>query len=364
MRWPWQPKPEKRQAAPYTDAVAAAILADAGGADADGDPAALGALETASGLWGRGLAMGAVTPSTAAAMAVTPGVLQLTGRELCRRGEAVFAIGVDRAGTVRLLPAGSWDVRGGPDPETWWYRLDLFGASDHATRVLPAANVVHVRYAVDPARPWLGISPLGAARDTGKLAANLERRLGQEAGSPVGGLLAVPVDPGGEDDAEDAGGLGALNADLRGAKGKTVLVETTAAGWGEGKGAAPLSDWKPSRFGANPPAPLATLRSDAALSVLAACGIPPSLVALPADGTGQREAWRRFLHGTIAPLAELVRMELADKLDIPGLAIGFDRLFASDLSGRARAFQSMVNGGMDPAKAAGLAGLMEQDDAA
>lgn len=43
------------------------------------------------------------------------------------------------------------------------------------------------------------------------------------------------------------------------------------------------------------------------------------------------------------------------------VSFSFDRLFASDLQGRARAFQSMVGGGMDPGKAAGLAGLMEAE---
>jgi hypothetical protein len=38
-------------------------------------------------------------------------------------------------------------------------------------------------------------------------------------------------------------------------------------------------------------------------------------------------------------------------------------MFASDLSGRARAFQSMVGGGMDVSKAAALAGLMDADAA-
>ena len=53
--------------------------------------------------------------------------------------------------------------------------------------------------------------------------------------------------------------------------------------------------------------------------------------------------------------------ELAQKLDTPGLAFNFDRLFASDLSGRARAFQSMVGGGMAVDQAAGLAGLLVDD---
>ena len=60
----------------------------------------------------------------------------------------------------------------------------------------------------------------------------------------------------------------------------------------------------------------------------------------------------------ILPWAEVVAAELSEKLE-RDIALSFDRLMASDLSGRARAFQSMVHGGMDLAQAAALAGLME-----
>ena len=43
------------------------------------------------------------------------------------------------------------------------------------------------------------------------------------------------------------------------------------------------------------------------------------------------------------------------------MRLTFDGLFAADLSGRARAFQSMVGGGMDVSRAAALAGLMADD---
>lgn len=43
------------------------------------------------------------------------------------------------------------------------------------------------------------------------------------------------------------------------------------------------------------------------------------------------------------------------------VTFSFDKLFASDLSGRARAFQSLTGGGMEAAKAAALSGLMEAD---
>ena len=76
----------------------------------------------------------------------------------------------------------------------WWYRLDLFGPSGNVTRFVAGRAVVHARYAVDPARPWLGISPLQWARATGTLAANLKTRLGEETGGAVAHVLPVPQD--------------------------------------------------------------------------------------------------------------------------------------------------------------------------
>ena len=49
----------------------------------------------------------------------------------------------------------------------------------------------------------------------------------------------------------------------------------------------------------------------------------------------------------MAPLAALIAEEAGAKLEAPGASLSFDRLFAADLSGRARAFQSLVGGGME-----------------
>ena len=87
--------------------------------------------------------------------------------------------------------------------------------------------------------------------------------------------------------------------------------------------------------------------------------LPPSML-VDGEGTRQRESYRRFLHATIVPLARVLQDELSAKLD-GEVALSFGRLFTGDLSGRARAFQSLVNGGMDLAKAAALAGLMEPE---
>ena len=229
---------------------------------------------------------------------------------------------------MNLFPAGSWDIRGGYDPRSWWYRVDLFGASQHLTKFVPGEGVLHPRYAVDPGNPWLGLSPLQYARTAGALASNLELRLGEEAGGSVGHVLPIPQD-GGDDSENDP--LASLKADLRAGKGRTLLTETTAAGWGEGKPSAPQSDWKPRRFGADPPDALVNLQSEAAMTVLSACGVPPMLAAAKAGDTGQREAWRRFLHGTVQPVAGLVAVELSGKLE-QEIKLSFDGLFASDLS--------------------------------
>ena len=126
--------------------------------------------------------------------------------------------------------------------------------------------------------------------------------------------------------------------------------------------AGPSEDWKARRFGASPPATLPELRSDAALAALAAlaaCQVPASLVS-DADGTAQREAWRRWAMGPLAGLAAIVEAELAAKLD-QRVRLDFSGLWAADVAGRASSFKAMVAGGMDPAKAAGLAGLMGAD---
>ena len=81
-------------------------------------------------------------------------------------------------------------------------------------------------------------------------------------------------------------------------RGKTSACrDHKLAGWGEGKMAAPNTDWK-SRSASAPVhrQALPSLRSDVAAAVLTACGVPVSL-ATDADGTSQREAWRRFRNG-------------------------------------------------------------------
>ena len=350
MRWPWGGKTEKRQAAggAYSDAIISLIQSRAGG-NSVGEPGALASLEIAAGMWARGLASAELDPPIAV---ISPSVLAGIGRSLVRTGQSVWAIDV-RGGEITLTPAGSWDVAGHSDPASWMYKLARAGPSGSETRIYPSESVLHFRYAPEPERPWSSPSPLGYARATGRLAANLELRLGEESGARVGYVLPVPAD-GGDGGTEDP--LASLKKDLAALQGNTALVETTSAGYGEGRAAAPQSDWKPQRMGANPPATLAELRGATNLDVLQACGIPAGLVSDRAEGSGQREAWRRF-GLTMQSVGRCVAEELAFKLEVPGLRIHFEALGSADTAGKSRAVGSFVKAGVPLARALELAGL-------
>ena len=67
--------------------------------------------------------------------------------------------------------------------------------------------------------------------------------------------------------------------------------------------------------------------------------------SVPMSGRGShREKWRRYHHGTDAPLGRLVTFDsVRIGLDITR---DWDAQFASDVQARAKAFQSLVNGGL------------------
>ena len=349
--WPWG-KSEIRESS-FTDALVQQIVAHAGGGTT-ARATATGALEAAAGMVARCFAVATVDGPAPLVAAVTPAVLSAIGRALIRKGELVLAIDVDMDGLARLLPAADWDVTGYYDPSTWAYRVNLAGPSRYTTRAsLPAAAVVHPRYQVDPERPWRGVGPLQSAALAGRLSAETVAALADAESGPRGSVLPLPVD--GEDPT-----VATLKSDIRNLAGKIAFVESVRTMHPGAAANAPRDDWQAKRLGANPPASEVELLNASTVEVLNACGVPPSLFSLRGDGTAQRESFRRLLHSTIQPLARILAAELSEKLEAP-IGLNFDALFAADLSGRARAFQSMVGGGMDVAKAAGLAGLMDQD---
>jgi len=345
-------RPETR-ASDYTDSIVSAVVAAASG-NASTAATATAALEEAAGLWSRAFMMAEVQPAGPRTASLTPALLGELARDLCRRGEAVYALDV-RGGRLALTRAWSWDVAGGPDPATWVYRAHVAGPTTTVTRRLDARGVCHVQYASDAARPWLGLGPLQVAVQAGRLAGHVEKALADEASGPRGTLVTAPEATGAADDGDDeVDPYAELRKDLAKLAGGLTLVESFAAGAGD-RGLRPDRDWKPERLGADPPAALVELRKQVADAVLAACGVPPGLWMASASAS-MRESFRTFYRSTVLPVSRLVAAKLSEALEVE-VRLAFPELGAADVATAARAYQSLIGAGMQDADARRIAGL-------
>ena len=356
--WPFnrgEPAREKRESGgDFSDAVVRFLEAQAAGAVADASSTA--AIEAASGALSRALASAEVSGPSWAVDAISPGFLGQAGRDLIRRGSCMHLIDVDRAGRVSLIPVSSWHFEGDSHPATWRVRATCYGPSTSTTRHLPFAGVVFVKWGSTPGQPYVGVGPVSWAHLTARLQGEAERSLADEMSGPIAQLLAIPQD-GGDDEADDP--LAMLKTDIRTARGKSLLLETTAAGWAEGKSAAPQKDWRPERLGPHPPEAMEKIREGAFRAVLAATGTPPSMF-ISDDGTAQREALRRWHQNLVLPMARILERELTEKLEVE-IRLRFDA-YPLDLQGRAVSFNKLVQAGMTPEKALQVSGLMAGDE--
>ena len=330
-------KRERRQSSTYTDIIVQSRLSAASAEAVAATTTA--AVEACAGLWER--AFGAAVSDV-----FDSAMLAHVGRALLLRGEAVI-VRVDGL----LVPGASWDITGmGANPDTWRYAVDVAVPSGTLRVTTSGASVCHPRIGWEPARPWFGRSPLASMSESLRLLTAIETSVADELGGPVGHVLPVPN----LQSTEAADGT-RLEDKLPALRGRTVIGETMRQGWGEGQSAGPAQDWRPARIGPDPSGSTVLLREQASATVLAACGVPVELIR-HAEGAGAREAWRRFLHGTIGPAGRVVGAEARRALGSNGI-VNFDALFASDLSGRARAYQSLVGSGMDSAMAREVCGF-------
>ena len=184
-----------------------------------------------------------------------------------------------------------------------------------------------------------------------RLSAETAAALADEASGPRGSFLPVPVD--GED-----GTVAGMTASIDRAKGRMLLAES--GDW-DNIASGASARYMQMRFGANPPSGLVELHKLASMEIYSACGVSP-LIFAAGQGTAAREGYRQTLFTTIAPLGRLVETELRAKLDDDTISIQWDELRAADITGRARAFQSLVGAGMEVDRAAALSGLLSPDE--
>ena len=267
---------------------------------------------------------------------IGPLELAMIARQLLALGNAVFEIYADPDG-IGLLPVATYQVNGGARPSSWTYTFkqqrpngeDDLDMATLPTRLRPATGIVHVRYMPRPEAPWRGVSPLIGAGVSAQTLARIESGLSQDANAGAGQIIAVP------DGATALQVQQAKNA-LTTGRGKVSLVETSAAGWGQGQQAKPAGDYQQRRFGPEPPATAIDLREKSAAALIAALGAPtPS-----AQGAALREGYRHFMANTIASNARLIEQELSRKLERP-VSIRFPERIRSDISALSRAYKSL-----------------------
>ena len=336
----------------YTAGVVANFEALATGGRADAGK--LAAVEFASGLLARTLSRATVEAGPDVVGAVTGHLLSMVGRALVRRGEALFAIDVSPFdGAVELAPAGSWDIRGSHRPESWRYRIDLFGPSGNITRLLGADAVCHFRWNVDPVRPWHGQPATALASATAGTAGESERSLASESKVTLARVAASGAPTAAQ--ADEYGRLLAAGGIIPAVGGMAPL---------QSGGMVPTTAFKPQRMGPEPPAELVELRRDAARELVESIGVPAPLFVSGASEGAQRAAWRRYLVATAAPAAELVAAELAAKLETP-VHLDVSMLATPDAAvsearargSRANAYSVLVGAGMDDSEARTAAGI-------
>ena len=332
----------------YTTDVLNFISSSVSGQALRGVPAAI---EICAGVWQRGMATAEVSPMNGRTAALTPSTLGYIGRYLLRHGEVLFEIGV-RDGQITLTPAQSWTVTGGIDPSTWMYEATFQSPSTSTVRTLPRSRVLHLQYAQPHHAPWQGISPLSSAGLTQELISQIETALAQEAGTPRGYNIAIP----------DVGQAGRLTTELRNSKGALNLVPSVAsdAAWGAGQESKPNDDFVVKRMGMMPPQAMVQLRSNVELSILAAAGVPATLMST-SDGTAKKEDFRRFLHLTLQPVGRIIAQQIGDALGVDDLAFDFSGIGAADIAAKARAWGTLTKGGVSPQDAGAITGLPIDD---
>lgn len=284
---------------------------------------------------------GALTASEVTGTDLLPrAVMAQAARALALRGESLWYFG-----DAGLLPVSDYDysTRHGVIRA---YRLTIPDAGGaYSVTALPA-EVLHFKIGVDSSNPWQGTAPLKRAALTAELLHTLETALAEVyANAPIGSqVVPFPESPGTD--------LETLGRGFAGRRGRVLLresVNVAAAG-----GPVPQQDWKPQALTPNLADSMATQNLAAARgAILAAFGVLPALLDPATTGPMVREAQRHLAGWTLQPMAMLMAEEASGKL---GSVVEIDVMRpvqAYDVSGRARAFATLVQG-LQAAKDAGI----------
>ena len=314
--------------------------------ESDSDVYSLGLVESAIGFWVHSFALG--VPSDHARI-LTPDVLGHMIRGLVTHGEVLYEIEVDDS--LKLTPISEWKIKGTYDPSTWTYEATFAGPNQSAEKTLPRDRVVHLTWSTRPDAPWKGISPLSHAGLSAKLATTSQSKIYDECfGMPVGALLPLAGNP-------KSDRFTSFKNALKTLKGRLIPVESKTASYSApGAAGSNPHELKLRRIGADVPESMRDICMTIEKSCVSALQVPLELVSRGSsgDGTGQREAFRRWSTLVIS-VGKSIAAQIGRDLDTEDLSFSWDDLTLADVNQRARAYKSLIDAGMSPAQAAGYA---------
>jgi len=286
------------------------------------------------------MSMATVSPDV-----LTPEQMALIGRELTADGNSVFLIDMT-GGETHLTHALEHSIIGTANPSTWRYNLTIPGPSHTESYRALGAEVLHFRRGVDTRRPWRGRGLWDGASITLAGLSTLARNLAREVSLQTEYVSQIGSDGygGGRDPQEMTGR--AIHTAQGGQITTSGMPVSKQFGW--------------LRKGPEPHEGQLRMMAELQPAIASAAGIPPILLSgQPIQGASIRESVRSFLTLSLNPLGRLIASELRRKLEID-VSISFERLFASDVQGRARAFAALTKGGMSVEAASRACGF---DDA-
>ena len=332
--------PERRQS--LGDQIGNAFLSFANTPQASARQTA--AVELAAGMLGRVLS----TAEVNGVDGISPRWLRDAGRDIVNRGEHLSRITVV-GGLVRLIRQSSWSWHGeDADPWGWTARTTETGPSSSLTREIAYEGLIHLDWSSSPHVPYIGQPATVTAKLSADSAANSELSMSREVGGDVAKIIPAPEGPEGDDstagmdnDDYQIDPHAAYRRDLAAARGATMLVESMANNHDLG-GKAP-NDWEPRRLGPAPPAAFVDATDQAHHRLLGALGVPVGL-ATDADGTSQREGYRRWWLTVVDPTVAILEHELSEKLERP-VTLKLDS-YGHDQVSRATVLKKLVEAGV------------------
>lgn len=290
--------------------------------------------------------------ATVVGLPLPPRMPYQAARDLLRLGSSVWAIDTVQ-GVLSLHRASKWDIRGSsPDPASWLYDLETNVPDGTIKATYSAAQVVHLRLASNPGTDWIGQAPWQAASISAEALAAIEMGIRDE-GRIINGRIWTMPDGGSQGQAQ------AMASTLRSMiGGASVIAETTAGGYGQGKLAAPKSDWTPVHSGQAHSAGNVAMKDSAEASIAAAYGVPSAFLNADATAPAIREVKRMCYLNKTLPLTALMLVELRDKIDV-GLDITWRDLASQsvDVHLRSMAVPPLVELGANKEELLRLVGL-------